>query len=127
MFTFVLMEHFDIWKFLAGLGIFMFGIFLMEESIRQLSGRAFKRIIRTATQNRLSAILTGMGATAVLQSSSAVSLMTLAFAGAGVMGMENAIGVVLGSNVGTTFTAWLVAALGFKVSMESLALPFVGI
>lgn len=121
------MEHFDIWKFLAGLGIFMFGIFLMEESIRQLSGKAFKRLIRLATKNRFTAILTGIGVTAVLQSSSAVSLMTIAFAGAGIMGMENAIGVVMGTNVGTTFTAWLVAMLGFKVSIESLALHMLGI
>lgn len=122
-----MLEDFDYWKFLAGLGIFMFGIFLMEESIKQLAGKAFKRWIRKATKTRISAILTGIGATAVLQSSSAVSLMTLAFAGAGIMGMENAMGVVLGTNVGTTFTGWIVATLGFKVSIESLALPMIGI
>lgn len=122
-----MLEDFDYWKFLAGLGIFMFGIFLMEESIKQLAGKAFKRWIRKATKTRISAILTGVGATAVLQSSSAVSLMTLAFAGAGIMGMENALGVVLGTNVGTTFTGWIVATLGFKVSIESLALPMIGI
>lgn len=122
-----MLEDFDYWKFLAGLGIFMFGIFLMEESIKQLAGKAFKRWIRKATKTRISAILTGIGVTAILQSSSAVSLMTLAFAGAGIMGMENAIGVVLGTNVGTTFTGWIVATLGFKVSIESLALPMIGI
>jgi phosphate:Na+ symporter len=122
-----MLEDFDYWKFLAGLGIFMLGIFLMEESIKQLAGKAFKRWIRKATKTRISAILTGVGAPAVLQSSSAVSLMTLAFAGAGIMGMENAMGVVLGTNVGTTFTGWIVATLGFKVSIESLALPMIGI
>jgi phosphate:Na+ symporter len=121
------MEHFDIWKFLAGLGVFMFGILLMEESIKALAGKAFKSLIRKATKSRWSAISTGALATAVLQSSSAVTLMTLAFAGAGIMGMSNAIGVVIGSNVGTTFTAWIVATLGFKMNIESLSLPMLAL
>ncbi len=121
-----MLQEFDIWKLLAGLGIFMFGMFLMEESIRKLSGRAFKRLIREYTTGKIKSILSGVFVTSILQSSSAVSLMVLAFVGAGIMTMENAIGVILGSNLGTTVTAWFVATIGFKVNIESFALPLIG-
>ena len=120
-------ESLDIWKLLAGLGIFMFGMFLMEESIRNLAGRSFKGFIRTSTKGRIRSVLSGTLVTGVLQSSSAVSLMVLAFVGAGIMAMENAIGVILGSNIGTTITAWIVAFFGFKVNIEDYSLPLIGI
>lgn len=120
-------ETFDIWKLLAGLGIFLFGIFLMEESIKELAGKAFKKLIRKYTETRISAILSGTFSTAILQSSSAVNLMVLAFVGAGIMSLNNAIGVILGANIGTTITAWLVAFFGFKISIESFALPLIAI
>jgi phosphate:Na+ symporter len=117
----------DIWKLLAGLGIFLFGMLLIEASVKALSGRTFRRIIRTYTNGRLRAIGSGALVTALLQSSSAVSLMVLAFVGAGVMSMQNAIGVIMGSNIGTTLTAWIMATIGFKIKIETLALPFIGI
>lgn len=118
-------ESFDIWRLLAGLGFFLFGIYLMEDSIRELAGKAFKKLIRRSTETRISAILSGTLSTAILQSSSAVNLMVLAFVGAGIMSLGNAIGVILGANIGTTFTAWIVAFFGFKINIESFALPFV--
>jgi phosphate:Na+ symporter len=121
------MANLDLWKLLAGLGIFLFGMVLLEESVKSLSGRAFRRMIRLYTGTRLKAIGSGALVTAILQSSSAVSLMVLAFVGAGVMSMQNGIGVMMGSNIGTTFTAWIVATLGFKVKIESFALPLIGI
>ena len=117
----------DFWKLLAGLGIFMFGMFLLEDSIKALSGKAFRKVIAHYTKGRVRAIRSGLFVTAILQSSSAVSLMVLAFVGAGVMSMENAIGVIMGSNIGTTCTAWIVATLGFKIKIESFALPLIGI
>jgi phosphate:Na+ symporter len=117
----------DIWRLLAGLGIFLFGMYLMEESIKQLSGRTFKRMIRTYTTGKMKSVFSGFSVTAILQSSSAVSLLVLAFVGAGIMSMENAIGVILGSNIGTTVTAWIVATLGFKLKIESFALPLIGV
>jgi len=117
----------DFWKLLAGLGIFLFGMLLIEESVKALSGRAFRRIIRMYTNGRLRSIGSGALVTALLQSSSAVSLMVLAFVGAGVMNMQNAIGVIMGSNIGTTLTAWIIATIGFKINIESLALPFIGL
>lgn len=119
--------NFDLWKLLAGLGIFLFGMYLLEEAIKALSGKAFKKVIRSYTNGRLKAIGSGTLVTAILQSSSAVSLMVLAFIGAGVMSMENAIGVIMGSNIGTTFTAWIVATFGFKLKIEGFALPLVAI
>jgi phosphate:Na+ symporter len=120
------MLEFDYWKLLAGLAIFLFGMQLLENSVKDLSGKAFRRIIRDYTNTRLKAIANGTLVTALLQSSSAVSLMVLAFVGAGIMSMENAIGVILGSNIGTTLTAWIVATLGFKLKIETFALPFLG-
>jgi phosphate:Na+ symporter len=119
--------NFDLWKLLAGLGIFLFGMFLLEEAVKALSGKTFRRMIRLYTKGRLRAIGSGSLVTAILQSSSAVSLMVLAFVGAGVMSMENAIGVIMGSNIGTTFTAWIVATLGFKLQIEGFALPLIAI
>jgi phosphate:Na+ symporter len=117
----------DLWKLLAGLGIFLFGMLLIEDSVKALSGRAFRRLIRMYTNGRLRSIGSGTLVTALLQSSSAVSLMVLAFVGAGVMTMQNAIGVIMGSNIGTTLTAWIIATIGFRVKIESLALPFIGL
>jgi phosphate:Na+ symporter len=117
---------FDIWKLIAGLGIFLIGMSTLEYALKALSGKAFRRLIRLYTNGRLRSIASGTIVTALLQSSSAVSLMVLAFVGAGVMSMQNAIGVIMGSNIGTTLTVWIVAIIGFKMKIESFALPFVG-
>ncbi len=121
------MQDFDVWKLLAGLGMFLFGMHQMEDSVKKLSGRAFKKLIRRYTTGKFKSIFSGVFVTSVLQSSSAVSLMILAFVGAGVMSMENAIGVMLGSNIGTTITAWIVATLGFKIKIATFSLPMVGL
>lgn len=120
-------EQLDQWKFLAGLGIFLFGMFMMEESIKLLSGRSFKTMIRRYTGSRFKGLVTGIVSTSVLQSSSAVSLMVLAFVGAGLMTLVNAIAVIIGAKVGTTVTAWIVAVFGFKFKIEAFAMPMIGI
>jgi len=120
-------ENFDLWKFLAGLGLFLFGMSQLENGVKELAGRRFKIFIKKHTKNKLKAILGGTLITAILQSSSVVSLMLLAFVGAGVISMKNALGIILGSNLGTTFTGWLVATLGFKVDIESFVMPFIAI
>jgi phosphate:Na+ symporter len=123
----MMIGNLDLWKLLAGLGIFLFGMILLEESVKALSGKAFRRMIRLYTSTRMKAIGSGTLVTAILQSSTAVSLMVLAFVGAGVMSMQNGIGVIMGSNIGTTLNAWIVASLGFKIGIESLALPLIGV
>lgn len=122
-----MIETFDLWKLLAGLGVFLFGMYQLEDAVKALSGKAFRKIISHYTKGRLRAIGSGFLVTSILQVSSAVSLMVLAFVGAGIMSMENAIGVIMGANVGTTATAWIVAFLGFKLNIESFALPLLGL
>ncbi|MDX9749770.1 MAG: Na/Pi symporter [Flavobacteriales bacterium] len=117
----------DIWLLLAGLGIFLFGIRLIEGSIATLGGQGLKRMLRTYTSTRLRAIFTGTVATLLLQSSTAVTLMVMAFVGAGIITLTNSIGVVLGANIGTTATSWIVATIGFKLDIAEFALPFIGI
>jgi phosphate:Na+ symporter len=118
---------FEFWKLAAGLGIFLIGMFMLEDAIKTLSGKAFRHMIRLYTNGRFRSIGSGTLVTAILQSSSAVSLMVLAFVGAGIMSMQNAIGVIMGSNIGTTLTVWIVAIVGFKMKIESFALPFIAL
>jgi len=123
------MDHvdFDFWKFFAGIGIFLWGIFQLENAIKALGGNSFRQMLHRFTDAPWKGIIIGAFVTALLQSSSLVTLMVLAFLGAGVLNLKNAIGVVLGANLGTTATAWIVATLGFKFSVESFSLPFLGI
>jgi phosphate:Na+ symporter len=121
------MDQLNLWQLLAGLGLFLFGIAQLEDAIKSLAGKAFRSWIRRYTATTPRAIFTGTIATAVLQSSSAVTLMILAFVGAGMIQLPQAIGVVLGANLGTTITSWIVASVGFKVSIEALAMPFIAL
>ncbi|TVQ05725.1 MAG: Na/Pi cotransporter family protein [Balneolaceae bacterium] len=122
-----MLSGFELWMFLAGLGIFLFGMHMMEESIRLLSGAAFRTFIRKSTGTNIKAIFSGMFSTAILQSSSAVSLMVLAFVGAGIMTLTQAIAVMMGAKIGTTATAWIVAVFGFKFNIDAFSLPLIGI
>ncbi|WP_200762669.1 Na/Pi cotransporter family protein [Nitrosophilus alvini] len=110
----------------SGLGIFLFAVFYLEEGLRELAGRSFKKFIRSFTDTLPKSIFTGFAATAILQSSSLVSLIVLSFVGAGFMSLKSAIGVIFGANIGTTVTAWLVALFGFKIDIASFALPMAG-
>ncbi len=120
-------EIFDFWKFLAGIGLFLWGMNQLEGSIKELAGKSFRNLLQKSTNTAWKGILIGAMITAVLQSSSLVTLMVLAFLGAGVINLKNAIGVILGANLGTTVTAWIVATLGFKFSVAAFSMPFLGI
>lgn len=115
----------DVWRLVAGLGLFLFGMATLERALRDLTGRTFKRFITQQTATPLKSVLVGALSTAALQSSSVVSLIVLAFLGAGIVSLASAIGIVFGANVGTTATGWIVATLGFKIDIESLALPLI--
>ncbi len=117
----------DFWKVLAGIAIFMLGMMMLEEALQLLAGRPFKLFLRKHTTHKLKAIGAGAVVTAVLQSSSIVNLMLLAFVGSGIIQMENGLAMMLGSNIGTTFTSWIVATVGFEFNLENLALPATGI
>lgn len=118
------METFNsILKLTAGVGLFLFAMYLVEESLKNLSGRNFKLFLQRSTKKNLTAVLGGTIITVVLQSSSMVSMMVLAFVGAGVFNMKNALAIILGANLGTTLASWLVATLGFKTNIEVIAYP----
>lgn len=112
-------------KLAAGVGLFLFAMYLVEESLKNLSGRSFKLFLQRITKNNIGAVIGGTIVTGVLQSSSMVSLMVLAFVGAGVFTMKNAMAIILGANLGTTLASWLVATLGFKTNIEVIAYPAV--
>lgn len=115
----------NLMKLAGGIGLFLFAMYLLEESLKNLSGRNFKIFLQRITKNRFGAVTGGAIVTAILQSSSMVSLMVLAFVGAGVFTMKNAMSIILGANLGTTIDSWLVATLGFKVNIEVAAYPAV--
>lgn len=118
---------FDISTAVAGVGLFLLGMMFLEESLRKLAGRTFKIFLRKQTDNKFKAVAGGAIVTGVLQSSSVVNLMVLAFVGAGILTMQNALAVILGANIGTTLTSWIVATIGFKINIESFAFPIVGV
>jgi phosphate:Na+ symporter len=117
----------DLWRLAAGLGLFLFGMQQLERALKLLTGRRFKIFLRDYTARPLKAVLAGAASTAALQSSSVVSLIVLAFVGTGIISLPSAIGIVFGSNLGTTVTGWIVATVGFKLDIETLALPLVAI
>jgi phosphate:Na+ symporter len=111
----------------SGLGIFLFGMRSLEKALQSLGGQKLREILSRSTRSPAGSVTLGAGVTALLQSSSMVSLIVLAFASAGVIPLFNAVGVILGANLGTTFTGWIVTSLGFKADLASLALPLFGI
>jgi phosphate:Na+ symporter len=119
--------EFDIWRLAAGLGLFLFGMHQLETALKQLTGRSFKKFLRQYTAKPLRGVVAGAASTAALQSSSVVSLIVLAFVGTGIISLASALGIVFGSNLGTTATGWIVATIGFKLDIEALALPLIAI
>jgi phosphate:Na+ symporter len=117
----------DIWRLAAGLGLFLFGMHQLEQSLKLLTGRPFKKFLREHTARPIKGVLAGAVSTAALQSSSVVSLIVLAFVGTGIISLSSAIGIVFGSNLGTTATGWIVATIGFKLDIEALSLPLIAI
>lgn len=120
-------DNFDLWQLVGGVGLFLFAMSQLETALVSFTGRAFKKLLHRYTDHPLQAAAAGTVSTAALQSSSLVGLMVLAFVGAGLMSLDNALGVIFGANLGTTFTGWLVTFFGFKLDLGRAALPLVGI
>jgi len=118
-------DYFDIWKLLAGLGLFLFGMKLLESALKKLAGQGFRRFLRNSTDKPLRSVFGGVIATTLVQSSSLVGLIVLAFVGAEIIPLVNAIGIIIGSNLGTTFTGWIVTTLGFKLNFSTFIFPLV--
>ena len=117
----------DILTLLGALGLFLYGMKVMSDALMELAGDRMRSILSTTTSNRFFAVLTGFSITAIIQSSSATSLMVVSFVNANLLTLTEAIGVIMGANIGTTVTAWLISIFGFKISMSAIALPLVGL
>lgn len=113
--------------FICGIALFLLGIDQLEQGLGRLGDRTLKRVLGNYTRTPLQGIGFGMGATVMVQSSSIVSLITLAFVSAGILQLYNAIGIILGANLGTTFTGWIVATIGFKLDLSEVYLPLLGL
>ncbi len=120
-------DFFDFLTLLGSLGLFLYGMKVMSDALMELAGDRMRNILATATSNRLFAVITGFTITAIIQSSSATTLMVVSFANASLLSLAESIGVIMGANIGTTVTAWLISLLGFKVNMAAIAIPLVGL
>ena len=116
---------FKILTLLGSLGLFLYGMTLMSEALQKVAGDKLRNILAAMTSNSVSRILTGLFITAVIQSSSATTVMVVSFVNAGLLSLVQSIGVIMGANIGTTFTAWLISLVGFKADIAVLAIPLI--
>lgn len=107
----------------GSLALFLFGMKTMSEGLEKFAGDRLRAILAAMTKNRVMGVVTGIVITAMIQSSSATTVMVVSFVNAGLMTLTQAIGVIMGANVGTTVTAWMISAIGFKVNIAALTLP----
>jgi len=112
---------------LGGLGLFLLAVSMITDGLRLTAGNALRNILTKGTSSPKRGIASGIFITGIVQSSSAVTIATIGFVNAGLLTIYQALGVVYGANIGTTMTAWLVALVGFKISVDSFALPMIGI
>ena len=108
---------------IGSLGLFLFGMKTMSEGLEKFAGARLRNILAAMTKNRVMGVLTGILITALIQSSSATTVMVVSFVNAGLMTLAQSIGVIMGANIGTTVTAWIISAVGFKVNIAAFAIP----
>jgi phosphate:Na+ symporter len=111
----------------GGIGLFLLGMSLMTDGLKLAAGPALERILASSTQTRIRGLASGMLVTALVQSSSAVTVAAIGFVNAGLLSLSQALWVLFGANVGTTMTGWLVALVSMKFQIEALALPLIGL
>ena len=117
----------NIFALLGSLGLFLFGMKIMSEGLEKFAGERLRSILAWMTKNRFMGVLTGVTLTALIQSSSATTVMVVSFVNAGLMTLSEAIGVIMGANIGTTVTAWIITAVGFKVDIAAFAIPLLAV
>lgn len=120
-------SFFDFLKLIGSLGMFLYGMKIMSEGLQKVAGDKLRNILSAMTTNRVTGVLTGVLITALIQSSSATTVMVVSFVNAGLLSLAQSISVIMGANVGTTVTAWIISILGFKFDISVLALPLIGI
>ena len=116
-------SFFDFLRLIGSLALFLYGMKIMSEGLQKFAGDSLRRILTAMTTKRVTGVLTGVLITALIQSSSATTVMVVSFVNAGLLTLTQSIGVIMGANIGTTVTAWLISALGFKVDIAAFALP----
>jgi phosphate:Na+ symporter len=122
------MEYIGIFfRILGSVGLFLYGMKIMSDGIQQTAGSRLQRILGFITGNRFVAVFTGFVVTAIIQSSSATTVMVVSFVNAGLLTLTQAIGVIMGANIGTTVTAWIVSLVGFTLNLSTLTLPAIGL
>ncbi len=122
------METFiSIFALMGSLGLFLYGMKIMSEGLEKFAGERLRSILAWMTKNRFMGVLTGVTLTALIQSSSATTVMVVSFVNAGLMTLAEAIGVIMGANIGTTVTAWIITAIGFKVDIAAFAIPLLAL
>ncbi len=118
---------FQILTLLGALGMFLYGMTLMSEGLQKVAGSRLRSILSAMTANSFTRILTGTLITAIIQSSSATTVMIVSFVNAGLLSLTQAVGVIMGANIGTTVTSWLISLLGFTADISTLSIPLIGI
>ena len=121
-------SFFDFLKLVGSLGLFLYGMKIMSEGLQKMAGEQLRNILAAMTRNRVMGVLTGIMITALIQSSSAASVMVVSFVNAGLLTLAQSIGVIMGANIGTTVTAWMISLFGFgKFSISIISIPLLGV
>ncbi len=118
---------YQILKLLGSLGLFLYGMTLMSGALQKVAGEKMRSILAAMTSNSLKRVLTGLFITAIIQSSSATTVMVVSFVNAGLLSLVQSVGVIMGANIGTTVTAWIISMLGFKFDISVLSIPLIGV
>ncbi len=117
----------SLFHILGALGVFLFGMHVMSNAIQKVAGNRMKSILGYMTKNRYIAVMTGFMITALIQSSSATTVLVVSFVNAALLNLTQAIGVIMGANIGTTVTTWIVSFIGFKFKISAISLPIIGV
>ena len=120
-------SFFDALTLIGSLGFFIYGMKVMSEGIQKVAGAKMRQILSVMTSNRFMGVLTGFLLTSLVQSSSATTVMVVSFVNAGLLSLIESIGVIMGANIGTTITAWIISIIGFKVKIAAIALPIIAV
>lgn len=113
-------------QIIGSLGVFLYGMKVMSDGLQKSAGQKLQSVLNFMTQNRFMGVLTGVFVTSIIQSSSATTVMVVSFVNAGLLSLTQAISTIMGANIGTTVTTWIVSYLGFKVDIAAIAVPIVG-
>ena len=111
----------------GGIGLFLLGMTMLTNGLKEIAGDALRKWLNTFTKGRFSAVISGAVMTMLVQSSTATTLLTIGFVSAGLLTFIQSIGVIIGANIGSTSTGWIISLIGFKISLQTMALPIIGV